>query len=148
MRGKVHLLGAFGAIALVILSAASTRGEEGTEEEKNDEAILPRHPLYASLLRSENRRRLLKSGPVEDPPNAVYEEDVNSEGDKRGDYGDFVDGYNIPDSFSSAPSYADPTLLSAVMTQADEANFRHQGQSRPASSDGSDGLSNKSLGRR
>lgn len=35
-----------------------------------------------------------------------------------------LQGYNLPDSFSAAPSYADPSLLTAVMKQAEQANFR------------------------
>ncbi|XP_068219529.1 mucin-2-like [Palaemon carinicauda] len=70
------------------------------------------HPLYDSLQAKE---RQLDEGEAEASPKSVQEDE----------FGDSVDGYTLPDSYSKAPSYADPSLLSAVMNQAEEANFRY-----------------------
>ncbi|XP_069939296.1 mucin-2-like [Cherax quadricarinatus] len=86
---------------------------------------LPRHPLYHSI--HYNNRRVLTLGGADELPNYVDDTKDAPDQDKVPDdpYGDTVAGYNLPDSFPPAPSYADPTLLSAVMKQADQANFRY-----------------------
>ncbi|CAL4066430.1 unnamed protein product, partial [Meganyctiphanes norvegica] len=70
----------------------------------------------------------LELGTADEPDNYVYIEDLEELDhfdvpDFDLTYGDAVEGY-VPDSYSAAPSYADPSMLSKVMHQAEQANFR------------------------
>ncbi|XP_066980729.1 uncharacterized protein [Macrobrachium rosenbergii] len=113
MRATAQLA-ALGVIALTVFVAGAIG--EGVDDDvtTTQGGDFDPHPLYKSL--QARKRQLDKEEEEGDgTPKSVQD----------GDYGDSVDGYNLPDSYSSAPSYADPSLLSAVMTQADEANFRY-----------------------
>nr|XP_045603787.1 nascent polypeptide-associated complex subunit alpha, muscle-specific form-like [Procambarus clarkii] len=131
--------------AALQVSAADQDLASRPREGRGDLVNLPRHPLYKSL--PHDNRRVLTIGDADELPNYVYDakgvpDDAETAGAAAPDrpYGDTVAGYNLPDSYSSAPSYADPTLLSEVMKQADQANFRYPlattvppGNNRPSS---------------